>query len=110
MKQGLVVGKFYPFHKGHAYLIETALKHCDHLTILIVQQPEQKPNGSTREKWLKHAYPQATIRLVDDIYKDGDSKAWADYTIHLLGKAPDIVFTSEAYGEPWTKFMGSEHV
>jgi HTH-type transcriptional repressor of NAD biosynthesis genes len=50
------------------------------------------------------------VRLVDDIYKDDDSKAWADYTIKLLGQAPDIVFTSEAYGDPWARLMGSEHM
>lgn len=108
--EGLVCGKFYPLHKGHDYLIRTALKHCDHLTIMIVQQPKQEPSGRLREKWLKHAYPQAKVVLVDDIYKDGDHQAWADFTIQALGYAPDIVFSSEQYGQPWSEGMGSRHM
>lgn len=97
-------------HKGHDFLIRTAQKHCDRLTIMIVQQPGQKPSGKLRERWLKKSYPQASVILVDDIYKDGDSKAWADFTIKVLGYAPDIVFTSERYGQPWSDFMGSKHI
>jgi HTH-type transcriptional repressor of NAD biosynthesis genes len=107
---GLVCGKFYPLHKGHDFLIQTALNNCDHLTIMIVQQPHQKPPGKLREAWLKRAYPTAKVILVDDIYKDGDHPAWADFTIKTLGQAPDIVFSSEAYGEPWSIAMGSRHM
>ncbi|HEX5455964.1 MAG TPA: nicotinate-nucleotide adenylyltransferase, partial [Candidatus Saccharimonadales bacterium] len=57
-----------------------------------------------------HAYPQAKAILVDDIYKDGDHQAWADFTIKTLGYVPDIVFSSEEYGEPWSKAMGSKHM
>lgn len=108
--EGLVCGKFYPLHKGHDYLIRTALKHCDHLTIMIVQQAGQEPPGKLREQWLRHAYPQAKVVLVDDIYKDGDHRAWADFTVESLGFAPDVVFSSESYGEPWAAGMGSRHV
>lgn len=108
--KGLVCGKFYPLHKGHDFLIQTALENCDELTIMIVQQARQKPPGKLREKWLKQAYPQAKVILVDDIYKDGDHQAWADFTIKTLGHAPDIVFSSESYGEPWAAAMGSKHM
>lgn len=108
--RGLVCGKFYPLHKGHDFLIRTALNHCDDLTIMIVQQPLQKPSGKLREKWLKHAYPQAKVILVDDIYKDGNHQAWGDFTVKILGYTPDIVFSSEQYGEPWSRAMGSDHM
>ena len=39
-----------------------------------------------------------------------DSAGWAAETIRLLGGAPDVVFTSERYGERWAKAMGCEHV
>ena len=35
MKRGLVIGKFYPPHRGHKFLIETALNAVDHLDVLI---------------------------------------------------------------------------
>ena len=31
---GLVIGKFFPLHKGHQYLIDTALEQVKELTIL----------------------------------------------------------------------------
>jgi cytidyltransferase-like protein len=108
--EGLVCGKFYPLHKGHDYLIRTALEHCGHLTIMIVQQAGQKPPGKVREEWLRRAYPQASVVLVDDPYKDGDHQAWADFTVRTLGYAPDIVFSSERYGKPWAEGMGSKHM
>lgn len=108
--EGLVCGKFYPPHKGHDYLIRTALENCDHLTIMVVQQAEQEPPGSLRERWVRHAYPQATVILVDDIYKDGHHQVWADFTVRTLGFAPDIVFSSEKYGEPWARGMGARHI
>ncbi len=80
------------------------------MTILVVDSRGQQPPGMVREQWLKQAYPEATVRLVDDIYEDNNSKAWADYTIKLLGKAPDIVFTSETYGDRWAGFMESQHM
>ena len=35
-KTGLVIGRFQPFHNGHAYLIEQALIRCDTVIIGIV--------------------------------------------------------------------------
>ena len=34
MKRTLVLGKFYPPHKGHHYLIQQALQHSEHVIIL----------------------------------------------------------------------------
>ena len=34
-KTGLILGKFAPLHKGHQFMIETALKEMDELVILI---------------------------------------------------------------------------
>src|SRR3972149_11957877 len=35
MVRGLIIGRFQPFHKGHADAVEYALKNCDELTIAI---------------------------------------------------------------------------
>jgi NadR type nicotinamide-nucleotide adenylyltransferase len=42
--------------------------------------------------------------------EDDNSKFWAEYTIQILGCAPDVVFTSEDYGEPYAHFLGCRHV
>jgi len=104
------VGKFYPPHKGHHFLIDTAQRHCDELIIMVVEKKGQQPDGPTRVRWLKAVHPDVDIRLIEDIYDDDNSQAWADYSIKLLGRAPDIVFTSENYGDTWARLMGSGHM
>ncbi|MBI2064658.1 MAG: adenylyltransferase/cytidyltransferase family protein, partial [Candidatus Yanofskybacteria bacterium] len=113
-KTGVVVGKFYPPHKGHHYLINTALENTENLTVLVCAKKEQLIPGELRAKWIEEIHPDANVMLIDDNIPEDQtpenySKAWADYTIKLLGYAPDVAFTSEEYGKRWSQYMGSEH-
>lgn len=77
---GLVIGKFYPPHKGHMYLIDTAIANCQNLHIIICALPEENPNGTIRYRWLKEMYNTCTVYIIDNydtIYND-DSQYWAD--------------------------------
>ena len=42
MGKGIVLGRFQPFHKGHAHLVEHALANFDQVTIAV---------GSAQEEW-----------------------------------------------------------
>lgn len=42
MGKGIVLGRFQPFHNGHAYLVETALNLFENVTIAI---------GSAQDEW-----------------------------------------------------------
>jgi NadR type nicotinamide-nucleotide adenylyltransferase len=110
MNRSIVVGKFYPFHAGHAYLIGTALKGSDQVTVLVVDHSTQVLPGEERAAWIREMFPQAKVRVIRDIERDNDSKAWAEYTLALLGYRPDKVFTSEDYGTAYAKFLGAEHI
>ncbi len=110
MNRGLVIGKFYPPHRGHKFLIETALAQVDHLDIIVCVRPEQWIPGDLRRQWLQEMHPTAHVRAIDDPGEDDDSHFWAQFTIGLLGYAPDVVFTSEDYGEPYARYMGCRHV
>ncbi len=110
MKTGLVIGKFYPPHRGHKLLIETALNAVDHLDVVICVRADQTISGDLRQKWLQEIHPTAHVLQVDDFGEDDNSKAWAEYTRSILGRAPDIVFTSESYGEAYARYLGCEHV
>ncbi|MFA5831811.1 MAG: AAA family ATPase [Candidatus Paceibacterota bacterium] len=110
MKTGFIIGKFYPLHLGHMYLIDIARANCDHLIVWVCEKAEQTVLGHIRAGWIKELYPDVEIRLVPDTLPDNDTEGWAKYTVRVLGKAPDIVFTSEDYGEPYAKAMGSEHM
>jgi HTH-type transcriptional repressor of NAD biosynthesis genes len=108
--RGLVIGKFYPPHRGHKFLIDTALSQVDHLDVLICSRPEQTIPGELRARWLQEMHPSARVRAIDDPGEDDNSEFWAQYTVKILGSAPDVVFTSEDYGEAFARFLGCRHV
>jgi NadR type nicotinamide-nucleotide adenylyltransferase len=110
---GAVIGKFLPFHTGHRHLIETALARVDRLTVIVVARATEPIPGELRARWIREALPEVDVVLLDQdaVGLDAaDTKGWAAETILALGEAPDVVFTSEAYGEPWAAAMGCEHV
>jgi HTH-type transcriptional regulator, transcriptional repressor of NAD biosynthesis genes len=113
---GVVIGKFYPLHKGHNYLIETALSQVDELTVIVGHRKPHYKNGQLisgyqRASWIKQIHPTVhKIYIVDDKYDIDDPKIWAENAIRLIGHKPDLVFTSENYGEPFAKTMGSKHI
>lgn len=107
---GVVIGKFYPPHRGHKLLIDTAAAATRHLTIIVCAKPTDAIPGKLRGQWLRELHPKATVLVIDDRYDENDTKVWARNTIGWLGGAPDVVFTSEAYGEPYALAMGCVHV
>ena len=118
MTLGIVVGKFLPPHRGHSYLIETALSGCDEVMVIVCERPDDPVPASVRADLLRELHPCATVVVTeDDIpYDRGDatSKAWADRSRELssacFGRSPDVVFSSEAYGPRYAHFLGARHV
>jgi HTH-type transcriptional regulator, transcriptional repressor of NAD biosynthesis genes len=110
MTTGIVIGKFYPPHRGHSLVINTGLTQVDRLTVIVCEKDDQNISGAQRAAWLKEIHPQAEVRVIPDIVDTDDSEGWAKYTVEQLGYVPDVVFTSEDYGEVYARFMGSRHV
>lgn len=109
MTLGFIVGKFYPPHHGHKHLIDSARKQVDQLIVLIAAHPSQTIPGEVRYAWLREIHPDCDVRLVADELED-DSQQWADFTVKYLGRAPDVVFSSEDYGPVYASLMGARHV
>jgi NadR type nicotinamide-nucleotide adenylyltransferase len=108
---GFVVGKFYPPHRGHKHLIDTARRQCDRLVVLLPHHPSQKIPGELRKAWLEEIHPDCEIHLVPDTLGPDDTQGWAEFTIdHLGGRPPDVVFSSEDYGPRFAACMGCRHV
>ncbi len=110
MISGLVIGKFYPPHAGHQFLIETALSKVDWLDVVVCERPDQSISGELRASWLRELYPHAHVRVVADICDDENSQRWAEYTRQFLDRTPDVVFTSEDYGERFAGYLRCRHV
>lgn len=109
-KRGLIVGKFYPPHRGHKYLIEFGRSHVDELTVIICQRPHEWPPGELRAAWLREIHPDVKVLLIDDFEDEQDSQVWAENSIRWLGGVPDIVFSSEEYGDRFAHFLGCKHM
>lgn len=109
-RRGLVIGKFYPPHRGHEFLIRTALEQSHHVDVIVCGKPDEQPSGDLRQSWLQELFPSAAVRLIDDQYDSDDSQLWARLTIEWLGYAPDAVFTSEDYGDRYAFFLQCRHV
>jgi len=107
---GVVIGKFLPPHRGHHYLIDTALSRCEQVVVIICEKPSDPIPGQLRRAWLQEIHPTADVRVIDDRYDENDSRVWAENTIRWLGRPPDVVFTSESYGDAYASHMGSQHV
>ncbi len=109
-KRGVIIGKFYPPHKGHEHLIRQGLSQADQLTVIICDKEGQNIPGELRAEWLREMFPQVTVVVVEDLLGDTDSQGWAEFTIKILGYRPDAVFTSEKYGDDYARFLGARHV
>lgn len=107
---GVVIGKFLPPHRGHHFLIDTALSRCESVAVIVCGKPDDPIPGYLRQVWLQEMHPDAEVRLIDDRYDENDSGVWAENTILWLGRAPDAVFTSEHYGDAYAAHMGCRHV
>lgn len=109
--RGLVIGKFYPPHRGHRFLIETAVRHAAEVTVVVCDQDGLKIPAGLRESWVREMVPGVrTVIAPENRLADDDSRGWAEYTVRILGSAPDAVFTSEDYGDRYAGFLGSTHV
>lgn len=127
-RHGLVIGKFYPPHKGHIYLIRAAAQHCEFVTVAILGSSVESLSMAARASWLRECFAdEARIRVVaelDDVPIDYESdEIWsahvgiirqaiirADAQCKEQAASVDAVFTSEPYGEELARRMDARSV
>jgi HTH-type transcriptional regulator, transcriptional repressor of NAD biosynthesis genes len=120
---GLIVGKFSPLHRGHEFLIESALRSCEHLVLLTYSNPELPGcSAERREQWLAQLYPQTTRLVVSHEWlahryggelsmprndaADDEHRAFVQRLLREeLRLAVDAVFTSESYGPGFAEHL-----
>ena len=101
---GLIVGRFQTFHKGHQSLVETALKLCDRVVILVGSAQEsgteRNPfNVATRINVIKECYPDENrvkiYALPDLTHEDDITTDWGKFVLEnvdrYIYKAPEIM-------------------
>lgn len=116
MKIGFTIGKFAPFHKGHEYLIETALKDMDEFYVVVYDTPQFNIDMSTKINWITKTFPNVKILKAYDSPKQFglDKKSVAIQMEYLLKIIKDIpvthFYSSEKYGEYVAKYLNIKNV
>ncbi|MGO4373116.1 adenylyltransferase/cytidyltransferase family protein, partial [Paenibacillus sp. MCAF20] len=82
---GLTLGKYAPFHKGHQYVVETALSEMDEVIVIIYDCPETIDIPlPVRAGWIRTLYP--AVRVIE---------AWGGP--NEVGYTPEIKAMHEQY-------------
>lgn len=105
MTKGLIIGKFYPPHVGHHYLIDSARDQCDELMVLVLWSRVETIAAASRAKWLQAEHRDIQVFMAQDEHPiDYSDEGWRKHvtvmedTLLLHGFRPDILFSSESYG------------
>lgn len=99
---GLIVGRFQTLHIGHQSLIDTGIKLCDRVLVLVGSAQEcgteRNPlNINTRTKMLKEVYgDQIMIYAIADMTNEDDIRPeWGRFLLEnvdrYIYKAPDLM-------------------
>ena len=114
MKRGLTLGKYAPLHRGHQFVIETALSEMDETVVLIYEASETTNVPlAVRSGWIRALYPSVrVIEAWDGPTETGYSlaimQAHEDYVIDVLGiQGITHFYSSEPYGEHMSRALGS---
>lgn len=101
---GLIVGRFQTFHKGHQSLVETGLKLCDRVLILVGSSQESGTERNpfdiiTRMNVISSIYSdkeRIQIHALPDLTNENDITAdWGRYVLknvdRYIYKAPELM-------------------
>jgi len=116
MTTGLLLGKFLPLHRGHMHLIETAKSRMDHLTVLVCTLEREPIPGELRYQWLRELFPDVNVQhFAEDLPQYPKEhpdfwNIWLNVTRRYVPIGPDVVFTSEAYGDKLAEVLGAQHI
>jgi HTH-type transcriptional repressor of NAD biosynthesis genes len=115
MSNGLVVGKFLPYHKGHEALIKWSKTQCDKLYVIVCADDKGIVSVLNQHSYLGKDIIVIELPYMLDLlpynYENNDdaaSKKWASVIYGYIPKI-DFVFSSEIYGKNFAKHLGAKH-
>jgi HTH-type transcriptional repressor of NAD biosynthesis genes len=112
---GLILGKFLPPHAGHLHLVRTALAEVDHLTVLVCSLASQPIPGELRAAWMRELVPGAAVIHITDENPSFPQEhpdfwnIWMQSIRRVLPEGPDLVYTSEDYGDELARRLNAQH-
>ncbi len=115
---GLILGKVAPMHKGHQYLIDTALDIVDELIFVVYDCPDRVHiPTNVRANWIRQLYPQVNVIEGWDApneHNNSDLNVQRKQELFiskvLRGKKITHFISSESYGEHMSRHLNAENV
>lgn len=110
-KIGFTIGKFAPLHKGHEFLIETALNEMDEMYVVIYDTDKTNIDIKTRANWINKLYPNVKVLYAYDSPKQYglDEKSVSIQMNYLNNIIKDIpvthFYSNEKYGEKVSEYL-----
>ena len=121
-KSGFLLGKFYPVHLGHIYLIEEAAKRCEELTVLVCCLREDKEPYISGQKRYESIYEYFKFhKNIKIIFHEDNSpqypedhprfwNIWLKIVLTYVNPSElSVVFSSEEYGNTFAEKLGINH-
>ena len=115
-KIGFTIGKYAPYHIGHKFLIETAVKNMDEFYVVVYDTPEVNIKMEDKIKWIQNDFPNVKILKAYNSPKqyglDGESvKIQMDYLSKIIKEIPVTHFySSEDYGKCVAEYLDIKNV
>lgn len=116
--RGLMVGKFWPPHRGHQRALDRLGEESEQVMIVVCGASTQVPDVFDRAMWLQSLYPAAEVVAVDDLCAwhhpetcpAACSERW-HHRLEELGLLPvDVVMAGESYGRRFAELLGARLV
>lgn len=110
-----MIGKFYPFHSGHAHLIREAERRSARVTVQVLGATVESIPLETRAEWIRETHPGArVVGAIDDAPVDfASDAAWREHLAvieSLLDEPVDTVYSCDAYGGELAQRLGAQWV
>jgi len=125
-RHGLIVGKFLPPHRGHAFVVRSAAQFCERVTVGVFDHPSMILPLAIRSDTLREVAASfgnvTVVDAIDDVPIDYDDPVIWDRHMAIFRRgietatrgtaapAVDAVFSSEAYGDELARRLGCVHV
>ena len=112
---GFTIGKFAPLHKGHQFLIETAIKEMEEFYVVVYDTSIIDIDVKKRANWIKQLYPDVHIIYAYNSPKQYglDEKSVKIQMENLSELIHDIpvthFYSSEPYGEKVAEYLNIEN-
>lgn len=113
-KNSAIVMKAYPFHLGHAYLIDTASSRSDNVFVFVCTLNRETISGEDRYNAVRDHYKNTNVNVIhisEDLpqYPEESENFW-DIWYHVIydnvNVKIDALFSSENYGEKYSEILG----